>query len=212
MGILYGTEWIEADWNNIQDYDYIDSLVKDLIYNSNIDAKKLINEMYWTDTKSSNIKNLLKKKSDHAHLYFGNFGNLNLISKQKLDSLIDSIEVIQYKFRTKQNQTVYLKTFTKKSERENKYNKPVPNNLNSTSIILDKHKLELIKAMVPARVTASKLLEVLILLIDYNSQGLSKMEIMSKIEKRATKSLDKEMLLKINEILTNKEIHKSMTL
>lgn len=116
LGALYGTDWIERDWFEVQDRTYLKRLVNSLFHVS-INENKNENIQLWSESKNNKLKNNLTNIELNEELEeIGPFHKIKLIEKKELHTNIKNLHVTRYKFTTEFGQTIYMKKYSRYSK------------------------------------------------------------------------------------------------
>lgn len=113
LGTINGVDWIKREWQSVQDYEYIQKLANKsnfILKYEDVDIK------LWSDRDNKTVKKLLKEIKIGDSIRFGSFNSLQAIQIIQNKAFVKNLDVITIKFTSEEGQTLYLKTFNKKSD------------------------------------------------------------------------------------------------
>jgi ADP-ribosylglycohydrolase len=206
LGALHGCEWIKLEWNVVQDREYIQHLVDDLM---NLEPMKQEPSDFrlWSYQDNEIFKKKLKQLEVNSTIYLGPF-ELTLIEKNNLKPLVKNLKVLSSKLRSEKGQSVYITTYekipyeTKKVDDKNqRIQKVVNKNIYEDLIAFQSHLLN----HLPTRFTAKKLIKLLNLILEstISKDEISDKEIINIRESISDKYLTEKDIRKINDLLIN---------
>lgn len=183
LGSVHGTEWIIPEWYEVQDYEYIRHLVK------NLNSEKSINTpSIWHWSERNNFKKNLVASEVGSKYVLNTFGEIELVEKIKHKSITRNIEPVTYKFLSKQGQSLYIKLVNKVGVTDPNI-KPVNYDQASKKISFSINDLEKLIDMIPQRITTKKTFSIILEMV--NNIGNLNTSNPLEVEKFASKYVQK---------------------
>lgn len=193
LGILHGSNFITSSWQNVQDYEYIRSLIYINKKNDEISSGPIL------DFQNDNFKLKLKELSVGDSILAQPFGVLTLRERRLNNSNLNGAVVNTLKLTSALGQNIYIKTFENKHEE----NTPLLRNINisqglelerNSNLIVTQNTMIKSNKISIDSIKLRNLANILPLKLDFNLCLQFIADIMDEIERTGNKKLDHDSI------------------
>lgn len=199
FGAIEGTEWIDQEWYDVQDYIYIKSLVSDFYKEKEDNHSQL-----WAFSEKNKLLDRIEQADIKEEKFnFGPFKDLTVIEVIKNRSITKNCDSTSFKLLSSEGQTIFIKDTKIKKNTEKNKEENTKNNNKPTLDLIPAFLFQL-QSIVTPRLTAKKVLDISLRIfsdieqnkIDLNNHSVRK-EYLQKLSKKGIDEKLLESLIKL---------------